>query len=457
MAAESEYGKKLEFLKSRVHYRGLKTEDIHARLYAVDTLLYFEETITFFEEELKTAQNELCLHKDDNFSYQTWCNLAYWDIDEVFIKNAPKQQERECALNWRNNANTIIDSTHLGRIIEFLPNNIEDLNYDANNGKLATQDAINLFAGPYFNSVNLEYAIVQAIKRLSGVLNLLEKELHKPRTIEEYTELGKNLWNGYETFRTVEILSEYEEAKKMHDLTTDWLDDRLKNELSRLSKSEFISILGNNLTNSEKQNSKIWWDLPNTQEADSKILFGVISKYCQKEGCCIDFSNTNTKIGELIYKCRGKITEGDLNAFFRFRFIATRIKADLASAVNVNDEQDEQNSIDSKYIIALRNLDDANDTDGKSLIKFKADWAIPFRLLAEAGRFNHTDYAGGAAFIAQYVSNKKPNADSLSKNTFSGSNSGILYPRWTKPKNIQRDTDWERYLRIAEKFSQFLD
>lgn len=458
MAAESEYRKKLEFLKSRVHYRGLKTEDIHERLYAINTLLYFQEAINFFENELKIAKNKLRLHVDDDIVYPAWCNLASWEIEEVFVKNAPKQQREACLMQWRSSANTIIDTEVLSKIIEYLPSDFEDLNYDTNHGKLGVETAIKHFAGPYFNYVNLEYSIAQAIKKLSGVLKELGDELHKKRSEDDYIKIGESTRRGFELHKEIiSAICEYEEAKHLHELNSDWLEDRFYSELEKLYNSKLIDLLRKNVTRSESEKTEIWFELRDIQEDKQKEFYCALSKCCQKDGNKINFVKTDCLIGELIYKYRGDMTDECLIDFYKFLYVVEKIMEDSKTLGDNNDDDiNERNNIDANYINALVKLENAKDEKERPLIRHQADWAIPFRIMAERSRFKIDDYAAGAAFISRYVKCCIPKPDSLSKNNFSGTNTCKTYPNWEKPISIKRGTDWERYLKIAEIFSKSL-
>lgn len=102
---------------------------------------------------------------------------------------------------------------------------------------------------------------------------------------------------------------------------------------------------------------------------------------------------------------------------------------------------------------AVSTLLHSTATTGGPLMRYRKDWVVPFRLLAEQGDFLTNEYTGFCSFLAGLPSfaasgHDLPSASSVGKVAagFSG-----RYPDWHQPYDMS-DRDFSRMLEIARCF-----
>lgn len=331
MEKKTKYLLSLETLSSLVK-ESSSTDDLSARLDMLSRLLHAHTVLCLFQSADAEAKEKISFQKfyDVDFSY--WSNSKNWKINEVLSFDDEEMTERYLLQNWTS-ATPVLSSSDFNNIAGTLPTPPASIDFDDANGRDSMRQILSNLSGPYFSSGYLRYALFSIIQQICDTLRSLQRSLRTQRSEADYRQFHDDLWLRYRTAHIQELLDEYENIKahRLGEITTDWLQEKLQDELLRLYNSPFFTCLMEAVTFTRSNETPILYDLNGVEKRMTKKFYYVLTQLEAVQDDRIDFSACGIALGRFICNFQDQLSPLSHESFFRFRIMSSLIQKEMAA------------------------------------------------------------------------------------------------------------------------------
>lgn len=293
-------------------------------------LLHAHTVLCLFQSADAEAKEKISFQKfyDVDFSY--WSNSKNWKISEVLSFDDEDMTERYLLQNWTP-ATPVLSLSDFNNIAGTLPTPPASIDFDDANGRDSMRQILSNLSGPYFSSGYLRYALFSIIQQICDTLRSLQRSLRTPRSEADYRHFHDDLWLRYSTAHIQDLSEEYENIKshRLGEITSDWLQEKLQDELLRLYNSPFFTCLMQAVSFIESNNTPILYDLNEIEKRMAKKFYFVLTQLGAVQDRHIDFSGCGIALGRFICNFQDQLSPSSHESFFRFRIMSTLIQSDM--------------------------------------------------------------------------------------------------------------------------------
>lgn len=329
MEKKTKYLLSLETLSSLVK-ESSSNDDLSARLDMLSRLLHAHTVLCLFQSADAEAKEKISFQKfyDVDFSY--WSNSKNWKINEVLSFDDEEMTERYLLQNWTP-ATPVLSSSDFNNIAGTLPTPPASIEFDDANGRDSMRQILSNLSGPYFSSGYLRYALFSIIQQICDTLRSLQRSLRTQRSEADYRHFHDDLWLRYSTAHIQDLSEEYENIKshRLGEITSDWLQEKLQDELLRLYNSPFFTCLMQAVSYIESNKTPILYDLNEIEKRMVKKFYFVLTQLGAVQDRHIDFSGCGIALGRFICNFQDQLSPSSHESFFRFRIMSTLIQSDM--------------------------------------------------------------------------------------------------------------------------------
>lgn len=451
---------RLEEIYQRLHTEdknSLTKDNIQLRLDSIVTLIKIQSLIVDIQESIQIAQDTIDIDFDRDVDFNKWSNFHSWNLEYGYEE---QNLSRSVAIGLCTSDNSL-NATNANAIVGYYPKIKDTTTEEDANFRDAFRDALVLFSGSSLGRLYLHQAIRNAIIALCDTLRQLKDSLDHEYSPEAYISLYQQLYLGYVTAHTTNIVSDYDEHKRRRgSLDMDWLTEHLTTELMSLYNSNFMQAIMEDVSFSESKGIAIPYSLDDVPKNKQEKFYKALYRLCSFHDGLFDFTQNDAIAGRTIYNYRDTTQENEYEAFFHFRLLATKISEDLKPLLTLNGgtalhTSDSPLSLTDKINRAIASIANYKEDNINPLIHFRADWIAVFVALVERDIVRDTQFTEGAAKITKALPpdyQYTPSADDLSKKSMI-----VAALRQRKTSKELKQTKLNQYEKIINVFNSFIE
>lgn len=460
MSEKSKHLTRLEDIYKRLHPKEENSsfkDNIQLRLDKMVTLIYIQALIADIQKSIKIAKDKININFDRDVDFNKWSNFHTWKLEYGY---EDENLSRSVAVGLCTQDNSL-NATYANAIAGYWPEIKDTTSEEDANFRDAFRDALVLLSGASLSCIFLNQAIRNAIIALCDTLRQLKDSLDHEYTPDAYISLYQQLYLGYVTAHTTNIVSDYDEHKRRRgSLDLDWLTEHLTTELMSLYNSNFMQAIMEDVSFSESKGIAIPYSLDDVPKNKQEKFYKALYRLCTFQNGLFDFTQNDDIAGRTIYNYRDTTQENEYEEFLHFRLLATKISEDLKPLLASNNgttphTSDSPLSLTDKISRAITSIANHKEDNINPLIHFRADWIAVFVALVERDIVRDTQFTEGAAIITKALPpdyQYTPSADDLSKKSMI-----VAALRQRKTSKYLKQTKLDQYEKIIQVFNSFIE